>query len=186
MFKWQRVWVIGIVILLIVIGVGSFWYYQQQAYDPMAHVTHVYHSRDIPASTATWTTYKDSEYPFTVLYPSDWRRNSRDYNGEEDISISYQVETGPDIHALDITCIANPKRLTARQWNEQYPDLSTRGPQTLASGANVFVSTGHGQTDFTLYTAVFDNKVCEIGTEPANSGNNVLINKVVNSFQWEQ
>lgn len=180
---------IPLLVVFVILAISSFaifWYYQQQSYDPMAQARQVYHSSDIPVSTATWTTYKDSEYPFTISYPSDWKVNTRDFNGSETILLSYQVATSPDVHALDITCLANPKNLTAQQWTEQYSDLSSQGLQTLASGTDMFVSTGHGQTDFTMYTTVLASKVCEISTEPANSGNSTLINQVVKSFQWQQ
>jgi hypothetical protein len=173
------------VLALLLSGVlSALWYYNHN--DKMAQVTHTYQPDQIPVSKAGFTVYSGAKYPFTISYPSDWKVNHRDFNHEDDTFFSYQVDSAsPDLHALDISCLANPQHLNAQQWNEQFPDLTSKGLQMLTGGTSVFVSTEHGETGYTMYTAVSNTKVCEIVIEPANASNLSLISKVVNSFKWQ-
>ena len=175
---------IGIIFIVVLLaGITTFWYINQ-ASDPMAHVTHVFSFNEIPASTASLTTYKDSEYNFVISYPSDWKLNNRAFNSSEFIHFNYQVDTAPDVYPLDITCSPNPQNLTAQKWSDRYPDNTSQGSQTLPNGTSAFVSTGNRQGNFTNYTFVNAQKVCTVSALNANPDNGNLIDQVVNSFQW--
>jgi len=188
MMNWHsprfRISLLVIFIMLAISGFGIFWYFTH--IDPMTQVTHSYLLKDVPTSTASLTTYNDSSYNFVVSYPSDWKVNKFDFNGFETIHFNYQVDTSPDVYPLDINCNANPQNLTAQQWAEQYPDNTSLGTQSLPNGTVAFVSTAHGQGDYTIYTFVTGQKVCTVGAYAANSDNGKLIDQVAKSFQWQQ
>jgi len=170
-------------IVLAIGGFGIFWYLTHV--DPMAQVTHSYLLKDVPASTASLTTYNDSEYNFTVSYPSDWKVNKRDFNGSEYIHFSYQVPTGPDIYPLDIDCTQNSQHLTGAQWWDQNGDGTKVSEMPLPDGGEEIISSAHGQTDYTQYTFVTSQRACKINANAVNSSNRNLIDQVAKSFKWQ-
>jgi len=178
-----RLTLLVVFIVLAIGGLGMFWYLSHV--DRMAQVTHSYLSRDIPASTAALTTYNDSEYTFMVSYPSDWKVNTRDFNGYEYIHFSYQFPTEPDIYPLDINCTQNTQHLTGAQWWDQNGDGAKVSDIPLPDGTEEIVSSGHGQTDYTQYTFVTSQKACKLNANAANSENSNLITQVAKSFKWQ-
>ncbi len=175
--------ILVVFIVLAIGGFGIFWYFNHV--DRMAQVTHSYFLKDIPASTASLTTYNDSEYNFMVSYPSDWTVNKRDFNGSEYIHFSYQIPTGPDIYPLDIICTQNSQHLTGTQWWDQNGDGTKVTEMSLLDGSEEIVSSGHGQTDYTQNTFVTSQRACKIYVYAANSDNSSLIAQVAKSFKWQ-
>lgn len=196
--KTQRVltWICVGVALLVALGGSVLFILHASSVKQVAKLDEppkYYSLKDVPASTASLVSYKDSVYSFSINYPKDWsvriqRQNDFDQSTIETIVFRYQVNTG-DNSPVEITCRENPKHLTAKQWFEQNGDPNSVAvnpqPNTAIQGLYPFVSKGHIDVDFTDYTFAKQNLVCVVSLLKSNSANALITTKMLQSFQLQ-
>lgn len=185
-------WRLGLTVLIILLliggGAGIYWYLQQSnssAQNGGTQAISIYPDV-IPASTASFKAYDNinAGYHFTISYPVDWSMDTSIDNSALTMSFDYQVLAGPDDYPLEIDCDANPQGLSAQQWSEAQPQLTSQGSQKLSSGVETFVATGAGEGAYTAYSVTHGQQACTLYAFQASPENTKLIVKAINTFTW--
>lgn len=119
------------------------------------------------------------------MYPSEWKLKIFTFQNTDTVQGHYQVHAGVDGYPFEMDCYANPDGLDAQSWFNKRGDAGTGvGFITLNSGETAYLSVGHGQTGYTVYTLVHSHVVCQFVVTIANQANNEVTDAVVNSFKW--
>lgn len=155
---------------------------------PLAYPTDVRVMSALPTPGVARSAYVNSQYGYSVQYPSDWPLKAPGPGVQVRVYMIADPRT-PEATAFDIQCAVNPNRLDAESWWKQTdaadPTAQGVGILTLASGTSAYVSVGHGQTGYTIYTMVYNTSACQIIAYEADPANAQIITTTVNTFRWQ-
>lgn len=169
-----------VIFLLLAGGLGYLIYHQNQS------LVTVYPMNDIPTPSSSRTTYTNTTYRYSFVYPSQWSLDEFTFQNVDRITAHYQVPTGGDAYPFEIGCMANPNGLDAQTWVKQNDDGGTPiGLLRLKSGETTFLSLEHGQVVAQTYTLTHNQVVCEFTEVQANHANALIIESVLNTFTWQ-
>ncbi|MFL5624078.1 MAG: hypothetical protein ACJ788_00600 [Ktedonobacteraceae bacterium] len=184
--------------LAIVGGITGFllWYVgilqPQRAKIPIAinqygiPVATVYPQDAPPTPGSARTTYTNTKYGYSFIYPSEWKlRMVTNQNNVVIVQGLYQVQAGVDGYPFEVGCQANPQGLDAQSWFNQHGGGTGIGDITLKSGVTAFLAIEHGQVGVKDYILVHNHIVCSFDVVIANDANNGITEAIVNSFKWQ-
>ena len=149
--------------------------------------TTVYPLQQIPTPDSARAKYTNTKYRYSFVYPSEWKAYETQFNNVNIVTVSYQVQTGPDVRLLAVNCTANSSKWDAQTWWQHNPTGVQIGFTLLESGERAFVSvTSNQQAEqgYTQYIVVHNYTACWLTASTANAANETLINGIINTFHW--
>jgi hypothetical protein len=177
--------IVAILIFLVLAGGLGYHLYQRSHSQNQSGVGTVYSLNEIPTPSPSRTTYTNTKYGYSFVYPSQWNLSEFTFQNVDRITAHYQVATGGDAYPFEIGCMANPNGLDEQSWVKHNDDGGTPiGLMRLKSGETAFLSLEHGQLGTNIYTFTHNQVACEFAAVESNRANALIIESVVNSFTW--
>lgn len=140
-----------------------------------------------PTPSLSRTTYTNTRYGYSFVYPSEWKLIEHMFQGIDTVHASYQVQAG-DANPVDISCQSNAGNLEEQSWwkqNNKHISGSGIGFIKLKSGVTAYFAVEHGQIGIEDYTLTHNQIACSFSMSLSNQANNAITNEVVNSFRWK-
>ena len=142
----------------------------------------------IPTPGSARTTYTNSQFSYTIRYPTQWHITASSDKSHIRIFLTNNP-AAPEAVAFDIDCFANPNQLSAQSvWQQMRPQDGSEtgvGIITLQNGTPAYVAEGQGQTTYRVYTLVNQQEACQIVTYATDPNNAKVVADAVNSFSWQ-
>ncbi len=185
------------ILVIIAVGTGLFFWLSRSSSRQQPSVTRTskaflfpqvtVYSQDAPPTPGpARTTYTNTKYGYSFVYPSEWKlRMVTNQNNVDIVQGMYQVQAGVDGYPFDISCQSDPQGLDAQSWFNQQGGGTGIGYITLKSGVTAYLDIEHGQVGVKDYTLVHGHIVCSFGVVIANDANNAITDAIVNSFKWQ-
>ena len=142
----------------------------------------------LPTPGAARSIYTNPQYEYTIHYPSQWYLKQQTNNPTIRIFMKYNLSV-PQAVAYEIRCYPNPNQLDAKTYWQQSHLANEgeigKGITTFSSGVSAYLTTGQGQTPFTLYTLVHGQAACSILVPATDPPNAQVVLASINSFHWQ-